>query len=255
MKPHIILLSLLLSLSTNTSADWWDGWDNPNGSTPLQKNTPAIDNTTTQNNTKGNAKIIDWGRGKVDTKMTTGARGNSTGNTQGYGIAPPPMKGYIPNYGTRSNKQNNYNSPSPFPSTNPLFSRSKNTQLPFPFPHNNNRFSNNPHYRSPLPMRNNYQIPMQYNRPIYRQTPYRMRQPLPFQAPYGNRGYGYPNQASSTEQHYLQKTKIINMQHTMETQRQQYNAFIAKMEAQQKKMMSELTQQTTHDRHHQPEKE
>jgi hypothetical protein len=61
------------------------------------------------------------------------------------------------------------------------------------------------------------------------------------QAPYGNRGYGYPNLATPAEQQYIQKTKIINMQHNMETQRKQYNAFIAKMEAQQKEMMSEFT--------------
>ncbi len=94
-------------------------------------------------------------------------------------------------------------------------------------------------------------MPMGYGAPnfnasMYRQSPYLYR-PLPMQIPgmqipYANQGYGgFP--APMNQQNIQTDDRLKKMQEKMKAQEKQYDAFVAKMKAQQKEMMEEFAKQ------------
>ena len=241
MKRNIILFStLIITLSTTASADWWDGWNNTSSTANTHGNSKSNTDGNIQGSGTGAGKTNNWGtsngdidgsvgfsmnfkgkgRAKMDTKMAADNATNTSGNTQGSAVSNTQSTGYLAGYGTGSNNQNNDDSQ-------------------FPFRNNNNFFG----HTNRMPM--GYSRP-NFNNPLYGQTPYLYR-PLPMQTsgmqiPYGNqRANGYP--MPMNQQSLQIDNRLKNMQKKMNNQEKQYNAFVAKMKAQQKEMMDEFAKQ------------
>jgi hypothetical protein len=207
-------------------------------------------------------KLKGNGRSTMDAKTSADGIGNTRNATQYRGTTNAQKKGYRSNYSNGLTQQKNKGSRLPFGSNYPAFGNNPmsqfpfnpnmgffgnqhNTNAPFPFNPTTGYFANQQNSRSSFPFNATNQAPMRYNRSMYGQTPYTMYQPLPrqnpmMQTPYGNQQYPYP---MTIEQQNKQTKNIANMQQHMERERKQYNAFIARMQAQQKAMMAEFSQQ------------
>lgn len=241
MKRNIILFStVIITLSTTASADWWDGWNNTNSSANTHGNSKSITYENIRGSGAGAGKTNNWGTGngevnasvgfrmnfkgkgraKMDTKTAADSATNTSANIQGNATSNTQNTGYLAGYGTGLNNQNNNGSR-------------------FPFANNNNFFG----HTNRMPM--GYGLP-NFNPPLYGQTPY-LYPPLPMQIPrmqmpyanQGAQGYSMP----MNQQNIQLDNRLKNIQQKMNKQEKQYNAFVAEMKAQQKEMMNELANQ------------
>ncbi|MEE9303649.1 MAG: hypothetical protein V3U84_07665 [Thiotrichaceae bacterium] len=206
MKLKILSLSILVSLSTNASADWFNGWNNANTQGSETGNAAGLGTGSGNSSTSGQGKVSGWstgkgdadgeidfsltfkgkGRSNMDTKISANGATDFAGNAIGDTTAFGNTTGNFISSGTNSNNsgyrgtpwnnsgynQYSYGVPrqmlsmSPMQSIPPMSYTSPQAAIPIPRP------------------KQSYMPPQQQGTPYgYPMSGYRPAMPVPPQAP------------------------------------------------------------------------